>query len=54
MEYQIHIDTSGWHYKHWVGTFYPAGTSQREFTGYYTRLFRTVEINNSFCELPLP
>ncbi|MBK0402482.1 DUF72 domain-containing protein [Adhaeribacter sp. BT258] len=52
MENKIYIGTSGWHYKHWVGTFYPAGTPAQDFTNFYLRYFRTVEINNSFYKLP--
>ncbi|AKD05175.1 DUF72 domain-containing protein [Pontibacter korlensis] len=52
MEHQIHVGTSGWHYKHWMGTFYPQGMRQQEFTSYYTRFFKTVEVNNSFYKLP--
>jgi uncharacterized protein YecE (DUF72 family) len=49
---KIFIGTSGWHYKHWLGTFYPAGTNAKQQFGYYTRFFDTVEINNSFYKLP--
>ncbi|WP_242927215.1 DUF72 domain-containing protein [Pontibacter vulgaris] len=49
---QIYIGTSGWHYKHWVGNFYPAGLKSKDFTNFYLRFFRTVEINNSFYKLP--
>ncbi|WP_242917549.1 DUF72 domain-containing protein [Pontibacter liquoris] len=52
MEHKIHIGTSGWHYKHWMGNFYPAGVKSKDFTNYYTRFFQTVEINNSFYKLP--
>lgn len=48
----IHIGTSGWHYKHWRGLFYPAGMKQQDYLAYYLRYFRTVEINNSFYRLP--
>lgn len=48
----IHIGTSGWHYGHWVGPFYPPGTSPRDFLSYYTGYFHTVEINSSFYRLP--
>jgi uncharacterized protein YecE (DUF72 family) len=51
-EKQVYIGTSGWHYKHWVGTFYPAGLKPKDFTDYYLRFFSTVEINNSFYKLP--
>ena len=49
---RIHIGTSGWHYDHWVGPFYPSGTSSEDFLSLYTRFFRTVEINNTFYQLP--
>ena len=49
---KIFIGTSGWHYKHWLGTFYPAGTSAKQQFEYYTKHFDTVEINNSFYRLP--
>jgi uncharacterized protein YecE (DUF72 family) len=48
----IFIGTSGWHYKHWIGTFYPTGTSAKQQFDHYTRFFDTVEINNSFYKLP--
>ena len=50
---KIHIGTSGWHYKHWLGgVFYPEGTSGAEMLEFYARHFDTVEINNSFYRLP--
>lgn len=49
---KIYIGTSGWHYAHWVGTFYPKSTPGSEFLFYYTSHFGTVEINNTFYHLP--
>ncbi len=49
---KIFVGTSGWHYKYWVGNFYPAGMQSKDFTKYYLQFFRTVEINNSFYKLP--
>ena len=49
---RIHIGTSGWHYNHWVGPFYPQHTPSAEFLSYYARHFKTVEINNTFYRLP--
>jgi uncharacterized protein YecE (DUF72 family) len=49
---KIWIGTSGWHYKHWLGVFYPPGTSAGEMLQFYARHFDTVEINNSFYRLP--
>jgi uncharacterized protein YecE (DUF72 family) len=51
---KIYIGTSGWHYKHWIGTFYPDGTKEAEQLSFYIRHFQTVELNNSFYRLPLP
>lgn len=48
----IRIGASGWHYKHWVGEFYPVQIKPEEMLGYYLRFFDTVEINNSFYRLP--
>ena len=49
---RVHIGTSGWHYKHWLGVFYPAGTRASEMFQIYARHFDTVEVNNSFYQLP--
>jgi len=49
---KIHIGTSGWHYRHWVGVFYPEDLRSGDFLDYYREKFRTVEINNSFYRLP--
>lgn len=51
---KIYIGTSGWHYKHWKGTFYPRDIPDAEQFDYYSRYFDTVEINNSFYKLPAP
>ncbi len=50
---KIYIGTSGWNYKHWSnGVFYPPGLNQKEWLGYYSKIFNTVEINNTFYRLP--
>jgi uncharacterized protein YecE (DUF72 family) len=48
----LHIGTSGWHYRHWVGPFYPPGTDSAAFLAFYAEKFGSVEINNSFYRLP--
>jgi uncharacterized protein YecE (DUF72 family) len=53
-KYRIHIGTSGWHYKHWLGTFYPEEVKASGQFDYYKTHFNTVEINNSFYRLPAP
>lgn len=49
---KILVGTSGWHYKHWLGRFYPRQLSSKEMLSFYSREFTTVEINNSFYRLP--
>ena len=48
----IHIGTSGWHYKHWKGPFYPEKLPASKMLGYYVQHFDTVELNNTFYRLP--
>jgi len=48
----IRIGTSGWHYEHWRGPFYPENLSKGGFLEYYAGRFGTAEINNSFYRLP--
>ena len=49
---KVHIGTSGWHYKHWIGPFYPPKMPHSKMLRFYTQHFDTVEINNSFYRLP--
>jgi uncharacterized protein YecE (DUF72 family) len=51
---KIFIGTSGWHYKHWKGVFYPEGMKEADQLNYYLQFFSSVEINNSFYKLPAP
>ncbi|MBC7254418.1 MAG: DUF72 domain-containing protein [Actinobacteria bacterium] len=48
----IRVGTSGWHYPHWRGVFYPRRLPARDWLEFYSRHFDTVEINNSFYRLP--
>jgi len=48
----IRIGTSGWHYDHWAGPFYPADLPKDKWLEYYTQSFDTVELNNTFYHLP--
>jgi uncharacterized protein YecE (DUF72 family) len=54
MSEQVHVGTSGWHYKHWCGPFYPETLRPDEMLKFYSERLRTVEINNSFYHLPSP
>ncbi len=46
------IGTSGWHYDHWRGRFYPEKLPKAKWLEFYARHFSTVELNNSFYRLP--
>lgn len=49
---EYYIGTSGWHYGHWSGLFYPEKLARRQWLEFYARHFNTVELNNSFYNLP--
>jgi uncharacterized protein YecE (DUF72 family) len=49
---RIHVGTSGWHYDHWQGPFYPDDLPPVDWLSYYADRFDTVEINNTFYQLP--
>jgi uncharacterized protein YecE (DUF72 family) len=49
---RIRTGTSGWNYDHWLGTFYPKGTRQRDLLAVYAERFDSVEINRTFYKLP--
>ena len=48
----IRIGTSGWHYNHWKELFYPASLPKTGWFEHYAGHFDTVEINNTFYQLP--
>jgi uncharacterized protein YecE (DUF72 family) len=48
----VYVGTSGWQYRDWRGAFYPPDLPQREWLEWYCRHFWTVELNNSFYNLP--
>jgi uncharacterized protein YecE (DUF72 family) len=52
MACDIRIGTSGFHYKHWRGCFYPQDLPSKNWLDFYLRHFDTVELNNSFYRLP--
>ena len=51
-ESAIRIGTSGWHYDHWIGRFYPPDRKQGALLDFYVERFDSVEINNTFYRLP--
>ncbi len=46
------VGTSGWSYKEWKGSFYPAKLPAEEMLRFYSGHFHTVEVNNSFYRIP--
>lgn len=49
---RIRVGTSGFAYKEWKGSFYPAGFKDAFMLAYYAERFETVEINNTFYRMP--
>src|ERR1700704_7156780 len=47
-----YVGTSGWQYRDWRGTFYPADLPQSRWLEHYAARFATVEVNNAFYRLP--
>jgi len=48
----LHVGTSGWQYAHWKRVFYPEKLPQRSWLPYFAERFQTVEVNNTFYNLP--
>jgi len=46
------VGCSGWSYRDWRGVIYPADLASTRWFAYYTSLFDTVELNNTFYRLP--
>ena len=46
------IGCSGWSYADWRGVVYPTRIPKREWFGFYTSMFDTVELNSTFYRLP--
>lgn len=48
----LYVGTSGFSYPEWRGNFYPAGLPGEEMLRHYSRVFRSVEVNNTFYRFP--
>ncbi len=48
----LYVGTSGWQYPHWKRVFYPDKLPQRAWLAYFAERFQTVEVNNTFYNLP--
>jgi len=49
---KIYIGTSGYAYNHWRDVFYPSDLPSYKWLEYYTKFFKTVELNVTFYRLP--
>jgi uncharacterized protein YecE (DUF72 family) len=48
----LYVGTSGWQYSHWKRVFYPEKLAQPQWLSYFAERFQTVEVNNTFYNLP--
>jgi uncharacterized protein YecE (DUF72 family) len=48
----LHLGTIGWSYNFWKGKFYPNKVSSKEFLGFYSTKFDTVEVDSTFYRIP--
>ncbi len=49
---ELYIGTQGFAFKDWVGSFFPRNTPPSRYLTYYSRWFRTVEIDSTFYGIP--
>jgi uncharacterized protein YecE (DUF72 family) len=49
---RVLVGTSGYSYKEWKGSFYPADIKNEDMLRYYAERLPTVEINNTFYRMP--
>ena len=52
MACDLRIGTSGYHYKHWLGPFYPPKTSAQKMLEYYVQHCDPLELNNLAASKP--
>jgi uncharacterized protein YecE (DUF72 family) len=48
----LKLGTSGWSYKDWVGSFYPARTPSTKWLAHYASKFNVVEVDSTFYAIP--
>jgi uncharacterized protein YecE (DUF72 family) len=48
----LYVGTSGYSYKAWKGKFYPDDLPEKKMLRFYGENFRSVEINNTFYQMP--
>lgn len=50
----IHVGTSGYSFRDWVGPFYPRGLKPADYLRFYAERFDTVEVNSTYYAIPHP
>jgi uncharacterized protein YecE (DUF72 family) len=48
----VRVGTSGWHYPHWRGPFYPRDLAKPDWLAFYAQRLSAVEVNSSFYGFP--
>jgi uncharacterized protein YecE (DUF72 family) len=48
----LYIGTSGWHYPHWRGVFYPRSLPPSDWLAFLAHRFQCTEVNSTFYRLP--
>ncbi len=49
---RLWLGTQGWHYKDWVGNFYPHGTQAKDMLTEYGRALSTTEVDSTYYATP--
>ncbi len=50
----IHVGTSGYSFKDWIGTIYEPTIKATDFLSHYAKMFDAVEINTTYYHVPSP
>jgi uncharacterized protein YecE (DUF72 family) len=48
----LYVGTSGWQYRHWRREVFYGDVAQKRWLPYFAERFQTVEVNNTFYQLP--
>lgn len=51
---KIYVGTSGYSFKDWKGTFYPAEVKDSDMLSFYSQRFKVVEVNSTYYTIPSP
>ena len=51
-EIKLHIGTTGWGEKEWIGHLYPKGIKSADYLTCYAAVFDTIELNTTHYQIP--